>query len=413
MKTNVIRVNYCRAHTSIPMGRLAYKNRKIYFEYTPDFLELGLQLSPFKLPLRPGVIVCEDLVFDGLFGVFNDSLPDGWGRLLLDRKLQKLGIHPDSQTPLDRLQVVGSHGMGALQYEPEMYYAKDVAPFQDLDCIAQECMGFLEHDEDEFVDDLFTLNGSSCGARPKVVLRLLPKGAGFAQSKNSPEGANNDWLIKFRSSVDPKDVGSIEYAYHLMAQKAGLDVPPAKLFASKKCGGYFGVKRFDRAEHSFLHTHTVCGLLHADFRLACLDYETILKATLWVTKDIRECEKQFYHAVFNVLAHNRDDHAKNFSFLMNAEGIWRVSPAYDLVFSSVPAGEHSTTVMHEGKNPTARHLLQLASSIGIPQEKATAIIEQVLACVSDWSFFAKEAHVSPQSCKKIQSALTHICKNFS
>ena len=84
---HVITVKYCRGNTLVPMGRLALKDRKIFFEYAPSFLELGLELSPFKLPLKAGVIACEDQIFDGIFGVFNDSLPDGWGRLLLDRKL--------------------------------------------------------------------------------------------------------------------------------------------------------------------------------------------------------------------------------------------------------------------------------------------------------------------------------------
>lgn len=235
------------------------------------------------------------------------------------------------------------------------------------------------------------------------MVRLLPKDAGFAAVANSPKEPHNDWLIKFRASSDPQDSGPIEYAYHLMAKKAGLDLPQARLFASKKCGGYFGAKRFDRVHHTFLHMHTVSGLLHADFRMPSLDYETILKATLWLTKDIRECEKQFRHAVFNVFAYNRDDHAKNFSFLMDKTGVWKVSPAYDLTFSSGPAGEHSTTVMREGKNPTETHLLKLGSIIGITASKAAGIIDQVKQAVSEWKLFAQEAHVSKKSLSYIQS----------
>lgn len=118
---NLIHVHYCRGQETIPVGRLMYKERRIYFEYTESFLKLGLQLSPFKLPLQAGIISCNDYVFEGLFGLFNDSLPDGWGRLLLDRKLKQIGLNPDAITPLDRLSYTGSHGMGALRYEPQIW----------------------------------------------------------------------------------------------------------------------------------------------------------------------------------------------------------------------------------------------------------------------------------------------------
>jgi serine/threonine-protein kinase HipA len=112
MNIALIHVGYIKGNEKIKMGRLAMKDRKIYFEYDPSFLELKLSLSPFKLPLKPGVIVSDDPLFEGLFGIFNDSLPDGWGRLLLDRKLMQMGINPASLTPLDRLSYVGHRGLG-------------------------------------------------------------------------------------------------------------------------------------------------------------------------------------------------------------------------------------------------------------------------------------------------------------
>ncbi len=410
MNPNIIKVIFCQGDRLIPMGRLAYQDRKIFFEYSSEFLELGLELSPFKLPLKPGVIPCPDFVFDGLFGIFNDSLPDGWGRLLLDRKLMKQGINSQLMTPLDRLRYVGSRGMGALRYEPEIEDSKDLKHIEDLDLLAKECFDVLEYDEDMYVDDLYALNGSSAGARPKVMLRLLSKNKGFAQTQSNPALPHNDWLIKFRSSVDPLDIGPIEYAYHLMAKKAGLDVPEARLFKSKKGEGYFGVKRFDRLLHDFLHMHTVSGLLHADHRIPSLDYEMIMKATMWLTKDVKECEKLFRYAVFNVYAHNRDDHAKNFSFLMDQKGVWKVSPAYDLTFSSGPHGEHCTTIMREGKKPTATHLLKLASIGSIKDETARLIIDEVKESVSQWNQIAKSAHVSPRSTQLIKQELPKMDK---
>lgn len=289
--------------------------------------------------------------------------------------------------------------MGALSFEPENPSAVPNAALTvptDLDTISTEIQATLNED-DTYVDDLLILGGSSAGARPKVLLRI----------------DNEDWLIKFRSSFDPQDISAIEYAYHHMAQAAGLIVPKAKLFPSRKGSGFFGVKRFDRQGEERIHMHTIAGLLHADHREPSLDYDSIMKATLHLTKDIRQCEIQFRNAVFNVLSHNRDDHAKNFSFLMNAEGVWTVSPAYDLTFSSGPAGEHSTMIMGEGKAPTQEHLLKLAKVGEIKPNQALEIIQQVLAATSRWREFANDAGVSKLQTKNIQAALAHLSQNFN
>ncbi len=404
----IVSVKYCRGSEVIPMGRLAINNRKIYFEYDTEFLKTKLELSPFKLPLRAGVIPCDDNTFEGLFGVFNDSLPDGWGRLLLDRKLTQIGINPASITPLDRLCYVGSSGMGALMYEPEISDFENTHHLKDLDVIADECSHFLENDDDKFIDELLVMNGSSAGARPKILVSI--KGDKLEETENDPKKTHDNWIIKFRSGTDPKDIGTIEYAYHLMAKEAGLDVPEAKLFKSKKCDGYFGVKRFDRQKSSFQHMHTIAGLLHADHRIPALDYDILLKATLHLTKDVTECEKQFRHMVFNIFAHNRDDHSKNFSFLMDENGKWKVSPAYDLTFSSGPMGQHCTTILGEGKNPTIEHILKLAEIISLKQKGAKEIIDDVKVAVSKWEKFADKAGVSKKSSKSTYAIINKYLK---
>ena len=391
---NLVYVYYNGLGIKQLLGRLLLKNRRIFFEYDTAFIKTELELSPFKLPLKAGVIESNDRVFDGLFGMFNDSLPDGWGRLLLDRKLMKAGFNPGTLSPLDRLCFVGCRGMGALSYEPENSNTALISLPNDLDEIDSEIQATLD-ESDVYVDDLLILGGSSAGARPKVLLHI----------------DNDDWLIKFRSHLDPKDIGAIEYAYHLMAKEAGLIVPEAKLFPSRKGLGFFGVKRFDRKFDKPIHMHTISGLLHADHKEPSLDYENIMKATLYLTKDIRQCEVQFRNAIFNVLSHNRDDHAKNFSFLMDVQGNWTVSPAYDLTFSSGPSGEHSTMIIGEGKNPTKEHLLKLASICNITKDKALEIINQVLTATEKWNAFANNAGVSKLQTKNIAEALRTIYKN--
>ncbi|MBM4223126.1 MAG: type II toxin-antitoxin system HipA family toxin [Gammaproteobacteria bacterium] len=391
---NLVYVYYQGSLEKQFMGRLLLKNRQIFFEYDLAFIKTGLELSPFKLPLKAGVIESSDRTFEGLFGVFNDSLPDGWGRLLLERKLMNAGLNPGTLSPLDHLCFVGTSGMGALSYEPENPIAISHIT-NDLDEIDSAIQATLD-ENNTYVDDLLVLGGSSAGARPKVLLNI--------------DGV--DWLIKFRSQLDPKDISAIEYAYHLMAIDAGLVVPEAKLFPSRKGMGFFGVKRFDRNGDHRIHMHTIAGLLHADHREPSLDYQSIMKATLYLTKDIRQCEIQFRNAVFNVLSHNRDDHSKNFSFLMDNQGNWTVSPAYDLTFSSGPAGEHSTMIMGEGKIPNKAHLLKLAGTCNIKQDKALEIIDQVLAALKKWDDFATEVGVSKLQTKNIGDALRTIRKKI-
>lgn len=394
----MVRVYYKPSDEKFLVGRLALKSHKIFFEYDGDFLASGLNLSPFKLPFKAGVIPSNDLVFDGLFGVFNDSLPDGWGRLLLDRQLMKSSnLNPGSLSVLDRLCFVGSHGMGALIYEPEIEAEQTISDF-DLDKISDEIKEFQENDNDRFVEDLLNLGGSSAGARPKILMNL----------------DKEHWIVKFCASNDLRDIGKIEYAYHLMAKEAGLEVPEAKLFPSKKGGvegGFFGSKRFDRVGDESIHMHSMSGLLHADHRVPSLDYETMMKATMYLTRDIKQCEKLLRQCAFNILSHNRDDHVKNFSFLMDQKGNWRLSPAYDLTFSSGPNGEHCSSIMGEGKNPGVNHLLELAKITNIEKSVASQIIDEVKAAVNKWSDFAKELEISVTSSKLVETSIRRIIKD--
>ena len=389
--THKLDVYYSRKKEKLLVGTLLLQSRKILFEYSPDFLETGLELSPFKLPLKRGVHACNEPLFDGLFGLFNDSLPDGWGRLLIDRKLASMGINPMQLSPLDRLSFVGEGGMGALTYEPEKNPPLK-SLHQKLDDLAKEAEHYQKNEDEKYLDDLLSANGSSAGARPKALLSIDEK----------------DWVIKFRSTIDPIDIGPIEWAYHQMAQKAGLSLPEAKLFPSKLCGGFFGTVRFDKKKGGRIHMHTLSGLLHADHRFPSLDYSAVMNATSLLTKDKRESEKQFRAIAFNILSHNRDDHAKNFSFLMNDEGQWQVSPSYDLTFSSGPAGEHCTMIMGEGRSPNKTHLIKLANSHGIQAQKGKEIIEEVQEAIASWKTIAKNSHVSPSSSAMVQKALEAI-----
>jgi serine/threonine-protein kinase HipA len=376
------------------VGRLAFKDRQLLFEYDASFIASGIELSPIKLPLRPGISVADTTIFDGLFGVFNDSLPDGWGRLLLDRTVEKYGIHRGQLNPLDRLAYVGRHGMGALSYEPELGLENtDDVPLA-LDRIAEESAAVLAGENEEVFEELLRLNGSSSGARPKIVAQVSPDKKRIIHGQQQLQSGFAHWMIKFPSSQDARDMGAIEYAYSLMAKDAGVEMPETHLFRTKR-NKYFGTKRFDRNGDARIHMHSLGGLIHADHRSPSLDYDTVLRVTLALTRNIQDAEKAYALACFNVLAHNRDDHVKNFSFLLNARNEWIFAPAYDLVFSYGPGGEQSMLVMGEGRNPGTAQLQTLGKQHGI--KNAPEILAKVERAVANWPHYAELADVSRKS----------------
>jgi serine/threonine-protein kinase HipA len=317
----------------------------------------------------------------------------------MDSQLMRRGVDPASLSPLDRLAYVGAHGMGALTYEPAQE-SEGVEGEIVLDDLAESSARILEGGSEDMLEELLRLNGSSAGARPKVLVQISQDQKRIIHGREVRKDGFDHWMVKFASSVDSREIGAIEYAYALMAKSAGLDMPQTALIAGKK-GRYFATKRFDRIGDKRIHMHSVAGLTHSDFRFPTLDYDDLLALTLHLTKNVQEVEKMFRLACFNLFAHNRDDHAKKVSFVMDDEGGWCMSPVYDVTFSSGPGGEHSTMYLGEGKHPTTEHLLKLARKHGITQ--ATSIIEHVRDAVADWPKFSKEAGVSARATEEIKS----------
>lgn len=352
-KNKIITVKY---HGQI-VGRLALTSEHLVaFEYKSDWLRNGFSISPFKLPLEKKVFVAAREPFSGNFGVFADSLPDGWGRLLIDRMLVKMRINPAEVSILDRLAILGKTGMGALEYIPE-YEVVNSKISSSLEELEQECEKILNERYDGDIEQLFAAGGSSGGARPKILTKI----------------DEEDWLIKFRSSHDSKNIGETEYQYSQIAKQVGIEMPETRLFEGK----YFGVKRFDRLRNGEkIHMLSASALLDASHRFPALDYSDLMRATQMLTRDMREVEKMFRMMCFNVFMHNRDDHAKNFSFIY-ANGRWKVSPAYDLVFSEGFSGEHATMIAGESKNPTKQHILSVAKSVGMDRKRSEQIISEI------------------------------------
>lgn len=398
---NNLNVYFNQNSSKLDVGRLAYKDRKIYFEYSKEFLNRDINISPFKLPLKSGVHSCNDRVFDGLFGVFADSLPDGWGRLLLDRHLSSLGTNFRSITPLDRLSYVGRYGIGALSYEP----IKDDMPCANmyiiLDDLADHSSKILQGTSSQMVEELLAIGGSSAGARPKVMVQINHEDKIIHGSQKLQKGYEH-YIVKFVNSTDSKDVGKLEYIYSLMAKQAGINIPYTKLITTSK-NSYFAIKRFDRDElDNRYHIHSVSGMTHSDFRAPSLDYDDLLTLTFYLTKDMEQLEQIYRIAVFNLFVHNRDDHGKNFSYILK-DKVWKLSPAYDLTFSSGPGGEHSTMYMGEGKNPTIWHLVKLAQKHNI--KNYSKIIDQVKDSVSYFTKYAREYDISKETIDLMKKAM--------
>lgn len=371
------------------VGKLALKNRKIYFEYDSDFIQKNIDISPYILPIKKELQVCEDRIFDGLFGVFSDSLPDGWGKLLLDRHLMSKGINFHDITPLDRLCYVGKFGIGALTYEP--IYEEIETKNQEiiLDDLANSSINILKGSSYELLDTLLAIGGSSAGARPKIMAQIDEQNNIIHGSQKLIEDFEH-YIIKFPNSNDGLNIGKIEYIYSLMAKKANIEIPETKLLKGKK-SSYFAIKRFDRIQDNRVHIHSVAGLIHSDFRIPSLDYDDLLTLCFHITKDINEVKKLFKLAVFNLFTHNRDDHAKNFSFMLDEKNSWKLTPAYDLTFSYGVGAEHSTTYMGEGKNPRVNHLEKLALKHGIKEFKL--VIDEVKSAISEFERFAKDVEL--------------------
>lgn len=390
----------------VRVGVLAIRGHRVFFEYTASFVAHPLPISPFKLPVRPGVFEHADHDFAGLFGVFNDSLPDGWGLLLMDREFRKRGLDPTAATPLDRLAYIGTRGMGALTYHPPRD-ADDRGLGIDLDAVAQQAERVLEGSAEEVLPALRIAGGSPAGARPKVLVGADEHGRLVSGTAELPPGYRH-FLVKFHAREDPLDTGAVELAYSRMAAAAGLEVPATRLFETSDGTRYFGAERFDRVGNERLHMHSLSGLLHASHRIPSLDYEGLLRATRALTRDQRQVEEAYRRMAFNVLSHNRDDHVKNFSFLMDCRGEWRLAPAYDLVFSSGPHGEHTMAVAGEARRPRAAHMLSVGETGGVDAPRARQILEEVSAAVERWPKFARAAGIANGRSREIGRVLASL-----
>ena len=412
------------------VGALAWIESRAYaiFEYDPRFLKKELNISPIHMSLdearrgdgRFSFPTLNKDTFMGLPGLLADALPDKFGNSVIDVWLARNGRDRDSFSPLERLCYSGNRGMGALAFEPSIKGNFDVSvpvEVSNLVELAQQVMKErtdlsveLRQDENQNADaimDILRVGTSAGGARPKAVIAMDNKGNVRSGQVNAPEGFDY-WVLKFDGVTDlelgePTGYGRIEYAYYLMAKAAGITMSECRLL-EENGRAHFMTKRFDRVNGQKLHMQSLCGIAHYDFNMTgAYSYEQAFTVMRKLRLSKAEAAEQFKRMVFNIIARDLDDHTKNISFLMTADGKWKLSPAYDVIYAHNPAGkwtnQHQMSVNGKRDNFTWQDLMTVADAISL--NKPEELINEVINEVQQWPEFAKAAGIKPTVSEEI------------
>jgi serine/threonine-protein kinase HipA len=388
-----------------PLGTLADVGSDLLFEYSVEALRAGLELSPLHLKLREAAYGSFPSYLQHLPGLIADSLPDGWGLLLMDRYFRSQGVDPGQVSALDRLSFLGDRTMGALTYEPAQSLAL-ARTAVDLSLLAREMRSVLAGDNIATLRQLVLLGGATHGTQPKVLAHYDMKGnivSARAMRGYAP------WIFKFPAQGEHKEVCALEALYADLARICGLDVPDSRHFDLGDGLAAYGAARFDMEGGMRVPVHTLAGALHADFRQpSSVNYAAYLRATRLFTRDEREVQKAYERMVFNVLFNNRDDHCKNFSFRLGPDLLWRLAPCHGLTFSEGLGGEHQMDVQGERREITRANMLDLAIETGVDYRLAKQAIDR-LSKFAGW-FQALSAHREIRS-ETVEAAAAAIESN--
>lgn len=380
----------------------------ILFEYSPEALRQGLELSPLHLSLRAAAYPGARQPFDGLPGLIADALPDGWGRLLMDRAFRKQGRDPAMLSPLDRLAFIGDRAIGALSFEPAA--GETLTPHDiNLLALAQQIDRLTAGASRAVLTELVLLGGSPHGARPKALVDFDPvsrqMNAGSPVNRQTDASKTEPWLIKFPARGEHPEACAVEEWYARLARACKIEMPQSRYFPLNRTLAAFGVKRFDRFVDNNgarrVPLHTLAGAVHADYRIPSIDAIDFLRLTRRMTNDVREVLAGFERCVFNLVFNNRDDHAKNFSYRLDHDRRWRLSPAYDLTFNEGPRGHHQLGYAGETRAPALAHLLKVADEGGVARAAALASISRITSVAARCERQVKELPVRKATLKRI------------
>jgi len=399
------------------IGTIIYDEGNIYFEYDDTFRGSGLEISPLKLPLDfKGVYTNNDeRYFSGLAGVFHDSLPDKFGTKVIERYFESKGLEAYELNVIQKLMFVGDRGMGAISYRPaeEITDDKNVTEIIDIQKFYENSKKIVTGEAIDVIEEMLEFMESSAsagGARAKAIIGFNPVTNEMTNGTKDtlPHGFEH-WLIKFDEEKGGKvlDYTKLEYLYMSMAKECGINVPEIKLFEHGNLS-HFLIKRFDRVNNVRMHTHTLAGLTHTDFNVPKhYSYDMLLKLTLNLTGEQAAVEEQFRRMVFNVIARNQDDHAKNFSFMMDQKGRWSITPAYDITYANGAeyTKNHQLSIRGNVNNFTMEDLLYIAKESSIKETWARETIGQIIEVVSCFENRATELNINDSLVSRVGKAL--------
>ncbi|WP_085656115.1 type II toxin-antitoxin system HipA family toxin [Pseudomonas sp. B11(2017)] len=384
----------------------------VVFEYSDEAKRRGLELSSLKLPLE-GPKLSRDFPRHqlGLPGPVYDSLPDGWGMLLMDRLFKRRRLNPARIGPLERLAYIGNNAMGAMSFKPVAPEGLEPQEHIPLDLLAAEVQDVLNGEGGEFLERLLLVGGSPQGARPKALVYRDPLTQAFTTIATPGFEA---WLVKFPARQEHPEVCAIEMVYAECLRKCGIRTPDTQYFSLPNGLAAFATRRFDRQGELRVPMQSLAAFTGADFQTAgTLDYVSFLRATHRCTNDIREKALAFERAAFNVVFNNRDDHPKNFAYLMSPSGQWTLAPAYDVTFCEGPGGYHQMDVMGEALEIGRKSLLRLAEEAEIPAGSAGDIIDRMCNVASQFAAMAEHGYPGVITRETLQAIQDRIDENIA
>jgi serine/threonine-protein kinase HipA len=392
------------------LGFLVANNKNTVFEYTPEAIAKGIEFSPRHLPLSNNSFQDFPQHQLQLPGLISDSLPDGWGMMLMDRFFKKYhNREPHQIHTLERLAFLGDRTLGAFTYLPATENLQ-ISRGLNLQELAQATVQIQRDQDTELLAAIAMVGGSPQGARPKSLVYYEP--ITKQMSTEAFRGAE-PWIIKFPAQNELPEVCAIEASYLEMAQRCGFEVPEFRYLPINKNLSALAIKRFDRSGvqgEIRVPTHSLAGALHADFRIPNANYNIFLRMTRFMTKNEDEVYKAFARAVFNVCMNNRDDHTKNSSFVMTKSKNWVLSPAYDLTYNTGLNGHHQMDIEGESLKPTRAHFLSLIKNAGLSLPRATKILNEIVNTTSHAATIFANYPISKKSTEVMLNTIQHNCQ---
>ena len=404
------------------IGTILLKDGRVYFEYDKEFKNSNLEISPLKLPLSlEGVYTNNDEhYFEGLAGVFHDSLPDKFGTKVIERYFESKNIPSYELNVVQKLMFVGDKSIGAISYKPSIHKLDNHKQQEliELNSFYENAKKIISGDAIDVVDEMLTFMDSAAsagGARAKAIIGYNPNSKEIISGikKELPIGFEH-YLIKFDFLNDnqrSQDYTKLEYLYMNMAKEAKIEVPNIELLEHGNLTHYL-IKRFDRVNGKAKHLHSVAGLTHCNFNVPMhYSYDELFRLTRYLTGNQQDLYELYRRMVFNIIGRNQDDHAKNFAFLMDEKGTWSLSPAYDITYANGTGytKNHQLSLRGKTNDFTKKDLLEIAKLHSLKENIAKEIIEQTIDIFSTFRNRAKELEINEESIGKIEK---NLIRNF-